>query len=92
MPNALKILSSEITLSNTTPNTVNSASLVRIVNTNASVSSLMTLFYANGSIKATATLGHYGTDFARIDLAKQPDETIQISTAAVLKAVSIAYL
>ena len=92
MPNALKVLSSEITLSNTVPNTVNSASLVRIINTHISNSDTITLFYANGSIKATTTLGHYATDFARIEIAKQPDETIQNSTASVLKAVSIAYL
>jgi hypothetical protein len=92
MAAALKVLASEITLSNTTPNTVNGASLVRLVNTNASISSVLTLFYANGSVKATTTLGHYGTDFARIDLVKQPDETIQSSLAPVIKAASIAYL
>jgi hypothetical protein len=91
MPNALKILSTEVTISNSVPNTVSSASLVRIVNIDSGVSDTITLFYANGSVKATTTIGHYATDFARIDIAKQPDEKIQ-ATNSSLKAVSIAYL
>lgn len=89
MADTLKFLATEIALS-TTPNTVNGASLVRVVNTNASISETITVAWANGTTKGTMTLGHYATDFARELIVKLPTDTLASSAAAV-KAVSVAH-
>lgn len=74
----LKILSSEINASNTTPNTVSSASLVRIVNVDPSNSAVIQVASNTGSVLATFTLGQHGTNFARELVVKKPTDTIQI--------------
>lgn len=91
MADTLKVLSTEITLSNTIGNTISSASLVRLCNTDASVSEVVRLCYANGTVKATTTVGHKGTDFARLLLAKQPTDILLTSATATVLAVSVAY-
>jgi len=91
MANTLKILSTEITLSNTVPNTVSSATLVRLVNLHASVSETINLCHANGSVKATTTVGHTATDSSRLILVKLPSEMIKTTGASPVKAVPIAY-
>ena len=91
MADTLKVLSTEISLSNTVGNTVSSASLVRLVNTNASASEIVQLCYANGDVKATTTVGHYGTGSARLLLVKAPSDLLLTTAASTVKAVSIAY-
>jgi hypothetical protein len=95
MSDPVKILSTEITLSNTTPNTVSSASLVRLVNLDGSNSALIQLAYANGTVKSTFTLGHHSTNFSQEYVVKLPSDTIQISGAYVstsyIKATSVAF-
>jgi len=91
MASTLKVLSSEISLSNTVGNTVSGAVLVRLVNTSASISSVISLTYANGSTKATTTLGHKGTDFARLILVKDPTDKLLTSGVSTTLATSVAY-
>ena len=95
MADSIKVIASEITLSNTVPNTVSSATLVRIVNTSDSPNDvLLTLAYANGVTKGTFTLGHDGTGFSTLNLVKLSTDTIVANTAngtVVTRAVSIAY-
>jgi hypothetical protein len=95
MADPIKVIASEITLSNTTPNTVNSAKLVRIVNLADSPNDvLVTLAYANGTTKGTFTLGHDATGYSTLNLVKDPTDTLLTSIAnntVVTKAVSIAY-
>ena len=91
MVNTVKVLSTEIALSNSVGNTVNSAKMVRIINTNATTSEVVRLCYANGDVKATTTIGHKGTDFARFSLVKDPTDIILTSGAVVVRATSIAY-
>lgn len=95
MADPIKILSTEIALSNSTPNTVSSAKLVRVVNLADSPNDvLVTLAYANGTAKGTFTLGHDATGYSTLELIKDPTDTLQTNianTTVVTKAVSIAY-
>lgn len=95
MADPIKVIASEITLSNSTPNTVNSAKLVRIVNLADSPNDvLVTLAYANGTTKGTFTLGHDATGYSTLNLVKDPTDTLLTNSAnatVVTKAVSIAY-
>lgn len=95
MADSIKVLSTEITLSNTTPNTVSSASLVRLVNTSDSPNDvLITVKDSLGTVKGTFTLGHDGTGFATLNLVKLPTDTLLANTAntlVVTKATSIAF-
>lgn len=95
MADSIKVISTEIALSNATPNTVSSASLVRLVNTSDSPNDvLITIKDSAGATKGTFTLGHDGTGFASINLVKLPTDTLLANSAnatVVTKAVSIAY-
>jgi hypothetical protein len=91
MANTLKVLSTEISLSNTVGNTVSSASLVRLVNTHVNYSEIIRVCYANGVVKATTTLGHKATDFAKLTLVKQPTDIILTTGLVDVKATSVAY-
>lgn len=95
MADSIKVIASEIALSNSVPNTVTGATLVRIVNTADSPNDvLLTLAYANGVTKGTFTLGHDGTGFSTLNLVKLPTDTIVANSAnstVVTRAVSIAY-
>ena len=92
MADALKVLSTEISLSNTIGNNVSSASLVRIVNLHATASEVVKLCYANGDVRATTTVGHENTDCAKLILVKQPSDLILTTGAVVLQATSVAYI
>ena len=95
MADSIKVIASEITLSNTTPNTVNNAKLVRIVNLADSPNDvLVTLAYANGTTKGTFTLGHDATGYSTLNVIKDSTDTLATNIAnntVVTKAVSIAY-
>ena len=95
MADPIKVLSTEISLSNSTPNTVSNAKLVRIVNLADSPNDvLVTLAYANAVTKGTFTLGHDATGCSTVELIKDPTDTIMTNSAnatVVTKAVSIAY-
>ena len=91
MADTLKVLSTEIGLSNTVGNTVSSASLVRLVNTHATTSEIIQVCYANGAVKATTTLGHKATDFAKLTLVKQPTDVIKTTGLVDVRATSVAF-
>ena len=91
MASTIKVLSSEIALSNTVGNTVGGAVLVRLLNTDASTSSVISLTYANGSVKATTTLGHKATDTARLVLVKDSTDKLLSGGAVTVLATSVAY-
>lgn len=94
MADTIKVLGTEVTI-NTTPNTISSATLVRIVNTSDSPNDvLITVKTGAGATKGTFTLGHDGTGFATVNLVKLATDTIECNTAnatVVTKAVSIAF-
>ena len=91
MADIVKVLSSEITLSNTTANTVSSASVVRIVNADTANNVVITLANSGGTI-GTLTLGYNTTTFSSINLMKQPTDTIVFTgTSPNIKASSIGY-
>jgi hypothetical protein len=92
MADVLKVLSTEISLSNSVANSVSSASLVRLVNTHPTTSEVVQLCHANGDVKATTTVGHTITDSARLILVKQPTEVLKTTGLATVKATSIAYI
>ena len=95
MADPIKVLSTEIALSNSTPNTVSSASLVRMVNMDGANSANISLAYSNGTIKAVFTLGHHGTDFGKEFVVKLPSDTLTISgsyTGSGVRAVSVGYI
>ena len=91
MADTIKVRSSEITLSNTTPNTVSSASLVRIINADTANNVVITL--ANSTVTiGTLTLGYNTTTFSSVNLMKQPADTIVFTgTSPNIKASSIGY-
>jgi len=91
MADTIKVRSSEITLSNTTPNTVSSASLVRIINVDTANNIVVTL--ANSTVTiGTFTLGYNTTTFSSINLMKQPTDTVTFTgTSPNIKATSIGY-
>jgi len=91
MADTIKIRSSEIALSNTTPNTVSSASLVRIINADTANNVVITL--ANSTVTiGTLTLGFNTTNFCEINLIKQPTDTVTFTgTSPYIKATSIGY-
>lgn len=95
MADSIKVLSTEIALSNATPNNVSSASLVRIVNVSDSPNDvLITVKDSSGTTKGTFTLGHESTGFAAINLVKLPTDTLLANSAnatVVTRATSIAF-
>lgn len=95
MADPIKVISTEISLSNSTPNTVSNAKLVRIVNLADTPNDvLVTLKDSGGTTKATFTLGHDATGCSTIELIKDPTDTLITNFAnstVVTKAVSIAY-
>lgn len=81
----IKVLGSELTLS-ATPNTVNSAKLVRCVNSNTTTGHVITMANAGGNT-ATVTIAPLDT----IAIVKNPSDTIRIDSGSDVKAVSIAF-
>lgn len=76
----------EITLPSTA-NTVNSASLVRLLNTNATTARVITKKDGGGTTIGTITI-QFGQDMI---IYKNPSDTIQVDTGTDVKAVSIAF-
>ena len=95
MADPIKVLSTEISLSNSTANTVSNAKLVRIINLADSPNDvLITLKDSGGTTKGTFTLGHDATGCSTIELIKDSTDTLITNIAnstVVTKAVSIAY-
>lgn len=89
MADPIKVIGAEIAL--TTANTVSNASLVRIINTDASNNATITIKNANSDVTGSFTLGAVGSDASCEFIVKQPTDTIEVSNTTLVKAVSVAY-
>jgi len=90
MADVLKVLSQEITIG-TTPNTVSSASLVRILNSNTTANYLITHRDAANNILGTFTLPFAGAEEAVVYLMKEPTDTVQSNNATFVFGTSVGY-
>ena len=88
MAETIKPIAAEITL--TTANTVANGNVVRLVNTDGSTVSTITLKSNSTTTVATFTLGVAGSDYGKEIVIKQPGWTLEASGGTV-KAVSLAY-
>ena len=88
MAEVVKFISEEITL--TTANTVANGSVVRLVNTDNTTASVITLKSNSTTNVASFTLGVRDSDYGREIVIKQPQWTLEASGGTV-KAVSLAY-
>jgi hypothetical protein len=97
MADPFKPISTEIAL--TTANNISLASLVRVVNLDASNSAVITIQSNTGTVMATFTLGHHGTGFGEQFVVKTPTDTLKANNATNdgayaglgIRAVSAAY-
>ena len=87
MPDYVKFKASEIAL--TSANNVNLASVVRLLNSNTTTASTITIANSGGTI-ATFTLNFAGTDGSEMYLVKEPTDTLA-ATNGTVKAASVAY-
>lgn len=81
----IKVIGNEITLS-ATPNTVNSAKLVRIVNANTTTKHVITVANGGGNI-ATLSVA----PFDSVALVKNPSDTIRVDTGSDVTAGAISF-
>lgn len=89
MADIVKILTSEVAV-NTTPSSISSASLVRIINTSNSDNALITLKNSSNTTLGTLTLPFAGGDESVIYLMKEPTDTVQ-SNSAVVFGTSVGF-
>lgn len=89
MADPVKFLAQEITLG-TAANTVDNATLVRVLNLNATATKI-TQKLANGATVATFTLTSVDGDASTEFIIKQPTDTLQSNLATNVVAVSVGY-
>lgn len=87
MPEYVKFKASEIAL--TSANNVSLASVVRLLNSNTTTASTITIANSGGTI-ATFTLNFAGTDGSEIYVVKEPTDTLT-ATNGTIRAASVAY-
>lgn len=87
MPEYIKFKASEIAL--TSANNVNLARVVRLLNSNTTAASTITVANSGGTI-ATFTLNYAGTDGSEIYVVKEPTDTLA-ATNGTIRAASVAY-
>jgi len=90
MPEVIKVLSQEQSV-NTTPNTVNLATLVRVFNANTTDNYLITVRNTANSILGTLTIGFNGSEESIIYLKKTPTDTVEANNSTYVKGVSVGY-
>lgn len=90
MADPTKVLGTEITL--TTANNIGLASLVRVVNLDASNTVLVTQKANTGTTLGTITLGVSTSNYCNEFIVKEPTDTLEVTGVAVVKAVSVAYI
>lgn len=89
MADTVKFLAQEVAL--TTANTVNSANVVRLVNTdNTTAATVTQKVSAGGATIATFTLGTRDSGYGCVFVMKQPTHTLEVSGGTV-RAVSVAF-
>lgn len=89
MADIVKILTSEVAV-NSTPSSISSASLVRIINTSNTVNALITQRDSANNILGTLTLPFAGGDESVIYLMKDPTDTVE-SNSAVVFGTSVGF-
>jgi len=87
MADPIKVLSQEITL-DSTPNTVSSAKLVRVVNNNTGPV-LITQRNSSNAIIGTFTLGKDSSNFCNEFVLKSPTDTLESNAASGVAATSV---
>jgi hypothetical protein len=90
MADPIKVIGSEQAC-NTTPNTFNLASLVRVLNANTTAFTLITQKYANGTTKSTFSVGFAGSDGSVTYVIKDPTDTLQSNNNSDVRAVSVGF-
>lgn len=88
----IKLKSSELSV-NTTPNTISTGSLVRLINTDSAAKFLITHRDSSNNIIGTITINAAGTGGDEIFIIKDPSDTLESNTASAEKVlgVSIGY-
>ena len=89
MADIVKVLTTEVAV-NSTPGTISSASLVRIINTSNTVNALITHRDSANNILGTLTLPFAGGDESVIYLMKEPTDTVE-SNSAVVYGTSVGF-
>jgi hypothetical protein len=98
MSDPLKPIAVEVALTGTA-NDISLASLVRVVNTDAANSTVITIQSNTGTVLSTVTIGHHGTDFGKEYIVKNPTDRLKANNVTNdgayvgtgVKAVSVAY-
>lgn len=90
MADPTKVVGTEITL--TTANNINLASLVRVVNLDASNTVLITQKANTGSTIGSLTLGVSSSNYCNEFIVKEPTDTLEVTGTAVVKAAPVAYI
>lgn len=89
MADPTKLVGSEITL--TTANNIGLASLVRVVNLDASNTVLITQKANTGTTIGTLTLGVASSNYCNEFIVKDPTDTLEVTGTAVIKAAPVAF-
>lgn len=89
MADIVKVLTQEVAV-NSTPSSISSASLVRIINTSNTVNALITHRDSANNILGTLTLPFAGGDESVIYLMKEPTDTVE-SNSAVVRGTSVGF-
>lgn len=89
MADPTKLVGSEITL--TTANTVRNASLVRVVNLDATNTALITHKSNTGTTIGTLTLGNASSNYCNEFIMKDPNDTLEVTGVATIKAAPVAF-
>ena len=89
MADPTKVVGTEITL--TTANNVGLASLVRVVNLDASNTVLITQKANTGTTIGTLTLGVASSNYCNEFIVKDPTDTLEVTGVAVVKAAPVAF-
>lgn len=89
MADPTKLVGTEITLS--TANNVATASLVRVVNLDATNTVVITQKSNTGTTIGSLTLGIASSNYCNEFIVKDPTDTLEVTGVAVVKAAPVAY-
>lgn len=90
MASITKVIGAEMSLLNTVANTVNDATLVRLINVTTDTFATITV-QAGAANVASFTLGPAGSDESVVYLKKEAAEKLLASANSVVKASKVAY-
>lgn len=90
MPEVIKVLSQEQTI-NSTPNSVHSATLVRIFNANTTDNYLITVRDNANNVQGSLSIGFNGSEESVVYIRKSPTDTVEANNNTYVKASSVGY-